>query len=94
LAELRAIEDGTDGFVDGGAPRLQPLGTSMHYLGTTRMGLVDDGHSVCGPTGAVWGHPTVFVVGNGVIDTATACNPTLTSVAYALLTADARQLLA
>jgi choline dehydrogenase-like flavoprotein len=48
------------------------------------MGQADDGDSVCGPDRQVWGVPGLFVAGNGVIPTATACNPTLTSVALAV----------
>lgn len=65
-------------------PFVMPLGASLHYQGTTRMGLVDDGTSVCSVESEVWGAPGVFVAGNGVIPTATACNPTLTSVALAV----------
>lgn len=66
------------------SPFVLPLGSSLHYQGTTRMGPSDDGESVCGPDSEVWGAPGVFVAGNGVIPTATACNPTLTSVALAV----------
>ncbi|MBW9120059.1 GMC family oxidoreductase N-terminal domain-containing protein [Microbacterium trichothecenolyticum] len=62
-------------------PFTLPLGSSLHYQGTTRMGETDDGTSVCGPDSEVWGVPGLFVAGNGVIPTATACNPTVTSVA-------------
>jgi choline dehydrogenase-like flavoprotein len=62
-------------------PFTMPLGSSLHYQGTTRMGEVDDGTSVCDTSSEVWGTPGVFVAGNGVIPTSTACNPTLTSVA-------------
>ncbi len=65
-------------------PFTLPLGSSLHYQGTTRMGEADDGTSVCGPDSEVWGVPGLFVAGNGVIPTATACNPTLTSVALAV----------
>ncbi|GAA1942875.1 GMC oxidoreductase [Microbacterium deminutum] len=65
-------------------PFTMPLGASLHYQGTTRMGEMDDGRSVCGPDSEVWGVPGLFVAGNGVIPTATACNPTLTSVALAV----------
>lgn len=72
-------------FFEGSEPRLLPAGSSMHYQGTVRMGLTDDGRSVCAPTSRVWGFENVYVGGNGVIPTATACNPTPTSVALAVL---------
>lgn len=65
-------------------PFTMPLGSSLHYQGTVRMGEVDDGTSVCGPDSELWSAPGVFVAGNGVIPTSTACNPTLTSVALAV----------
>lgn len=68
----------------GDRPFTLPLGSSLHYQGSTRMGPVDDGTSVCDTDGRVWGVPGLFVAGNGVIPTATACNPTLTSVALAV----------
>jgi choline dehydrogenase-like flavoprotein len=68
----------------GDAPITLPLGASLHYQGTVRMGETDDGRSVCDPDSAVWGVRGLFVAGNGVIPTATACNPTLTSVGLAV----------
>jgi choline dehydrogenase-like flavoprotein len=65
-------------------PALATGGSSLHYQGTTRMGLHDDGTSVCGPTSEVWGVSGLYVAGNNVIPTAIACNPTLTSVALAV----------
>ncbi|MGY1849305.1 GMC oxidoreductase [Blastococcus sp. SYSU DS1021] len=70
-----------------GDPFVMPSGSSLHYLGTTRMGSADDGTSVCDPTGRVWNTQNLYVGGNNVIPTATACNPTLTAVALGLLTA-------
>ncbi len=68
----------------GDRPFTMPLGSSLHYQGTTRMGETDDGRSVCSPDSEVWAAPALFVAGNGVIPTATACNPTLTGVALAV----------
>src|SRR6478609_1193799 len=70
-------------------PIVLPAGTSLHYQGSTRMGTTDDGTSVCDVRSQVWGHPGLVVAGNGVIPTSTACNPTLTSVALAVLGARA-----
>lgn len=65
-------------------PFVLPPGSSLHYQGSTRMGVSDDGESVCSPDSEVWGAEGLFVAGNGVIPTATACNPTLTAVALAI----------
>jgi choline dehydrogenase-like flavoprotein len=65
-------------------PFVLPPGASLHYQGSTRMGLEDDGESVCSPDSEVWGVAGLFVAGNGVIPTPTACNPTLTAVALAV----------
>ena len=62
-------------------PFLLPAGSSLHYQGTVRLGTVDDGESVCDPASRVWSTENLYVGGNGVISTATACNPTLTAVA-------------
>lgn len=65
-------------------PMTLPAGASLHYQGTVRMGQTPDGTSVCSPESRVWDVAGLYVAGNGVIPTATACNPTLTSVALAI----------
>lgn len=72
----------------GGEPMLLPAGTSLHYQGTHRIGPQDDGTSVCDAEGRVWEMQNLYLGGNGAIPTATACNPTLTAVALAVLAAD------
>ena len=89
MAQQRRAAQALGGFIPGGEPRLLPAGTSLHYQGTVRMGDSDDGTSVCDPASAVWGVPGLYVGGNGVIPTPTACNPTLSSVALAVRAARA-----
>jgi choline dehydrogenase-like flavoprotein len=71
-------------FVTGQEPAQLPDGISLHYMGTMRMGRSNDGTSVCDSMSRVWEVDGLVVGGNGVIPTATAANPTLTSVALAV----------
>jgi choline dehydrogenase-like flavoprotein len=70
-------------FVEG-MPKVMPPGSSLHYMGTIRMGPADDGTSVCDSYSRVWGVPGLVLAGNGLIPTANSANPTLTSVALAV----------
>lgn len=70
-------------FVEG-TPKVMPPGSSLHYMGTVRMGAADDGASVCDSYSPVWGIDGLLLAGNGLIPTANSCNPTLTSVAIAV----------
>jgi pyranose oxidase len=65
-------------------PRLLPNGSSLHYMGTMRAGVEDDGTSVADPYSRVWGVENLVVGGNALIPTANTMNPTLTSVAIAV----------
>ncbi|MFJ4928207.1 GMC oxidoreductase [Streptomyces sp. NPDC088736] len=49
-----------------------------------QLGPADDGTGVCGNHSRVWNTLVLWVAGNNVIPTATARNPTLTSVALAV----------
>ena len=66
-------------------PFTMPLGASLHYQGTTRMGEPRRRRErVRARQRGLGGATALYVAGNGVIPTATACNPTLTSVALAV----------
>jgi pyranose oxidase len=71
-------------FLPGAGPRLMPPGTSLHYMGTTRIGQDNDGTCVTDRYSQVWEFKNLFVGGNGMIPTANVVNPTLTSVAIAV----------
>ncbi|MDP9936763.1 choline dehydrogenase-like flavoprotein [Paenarthrobacter nicotinovorans] len=87
IREMTEQADGVGDFFPGSHPRLLPAGSSLHYQGSVRMGEANDGTSVCDPNSRVWGYQNLYVAGNGVIPTATACNPTPTSMALAVLAA-------
>ena len=65
-------------------PRLLPNGSSLHYMGTMRMGTADDGTTVTDPYSRVWGFDNLIVGGNALIPTANTMNPTLMSTAIAV----------
>ncbi|MFE1665135.1 GMC oxidoreductase [Microbacterium sp. P02] len=81
-ADLRQVGEALGVFV--AEPRLMPNGSSLHYMGTTRIGETDDGTSVADPWSRVWGVDGLLIGGNGTIPTANTMNPTLTSVAIAV----------
>jgi C-glycoside oxidase len=89
LANIARAGTALGAFPAGGEPRVMPKGSSLHYMGTIRMGERDDGASVCDSFSRVWGYDNLVVGGNGLIPTANACNPTLTSVALAVRACDA-----
>jgi pyranose oxidase len=72
-------------FLPRAEPQVLAQGSSFHFQGTFRMGEKRETQdSVCDPYPKVWDMENLYLGGNGIIPTATACNPTLTSVALAL----------
>lgn len=77
------------GVVGGGWNSwLGPWGSSLHLMGTYRMGSRDDGTSVADSHSRVWGYDNLYVGGNGLLSERNACNPTLQTVALALRSVD------
>lgn len=74
--------------IENGQQTLMPAGSSLHYEGTTRLGAENDGESVCDVYCQVWNFENLFIGGNSVIPMATTSNPTLTSVALAVRSAE------
>ena len=88
MVDMEAIAANLGGYVPRQPPHYLPPGSALHITGTTRAGK-SRGDSVCDKTGKVWGTNDLYVGGNGVIPTGTACNPTLTSMCFAIVGAEA-----
>jgi len=72
----------------GMAVHLMPFGSSLHLMGTHRMG-ADPRTSVVNAQGRVWNSENLYLAGNGVLGSRNSCNPTLTTVALGLRAAEA-----
>jgi hypothetical protein len=68
---------------DGMSPMLRPIGSSLHLMGTYRIGR-DAETSVADPGCRVWGWDNLYLAGNGLLGSRNSCNPTLTTVALGL----------
>jgi pyranose oxidase len=75
------------GFLSPSEPQFMTPGLTLHVHGTVRLGNRHD-TSVADKNGKVWGIENLYVGGNGVLPVANACNPTLTSLAIALHSAN------
>ncbi|WP_405823694.1 GMC oxidoreductase [Streptomyces sp. NBC_01390] len=89
LSEVRSLAEEFGPFDPATESALLPPGSSLHLTGTVRSGAADDGTSVCGPDGRVWGFDNLYLAGNGVIPTSMAANVTLTGAVTAVRAARA-----
>ena len=83
MADLRRAAAALGSYLPGAEPRFIVPTLPWHIAGTVRMGTNAD-TSVVDPGSKVWGLRNLYLGGNGLIPTANASNPTLTSVAMAL----------
>jgi len=81
--EMSAVASKLGGFLPGSAPRFMEPGLALHIGGVMRAG-DDENTSVVNSNCRVWKFSNLYLAGNGVIPTAFAANPTLTSIALAI----------
>ena len=89
LKELFLLSTDLGDIVTGWGMRVPARGGSMHLMGSCRMDATDSDTSVVSPEGRLWGYQNCYVAGNAVLGQRNASNPTLTTIAFALHTADA-----
>jgi hypothetical protein len=89
LRELFLLSSDLGDLVTGWGMQVPARGGSMHLMGSCRMDAAQSSTSVVSPDGRLWGYENCYVAGNAVLGERNASNPTLSTVAFALQTADA-----
>jgi len=87
IKDMCNVSGNLGGYLPGSEPQFMPPGSALHLAGTTRAGLDAEAH-VADTSCKVFNFDNLYVAGNGVIPTGFAANPTLTSMCYALRTAE------
>lgn len=83
MRDMQDVAAVLGGYLPGSEPRFLPPGAAIHTCGTTRAGKKKD-DSCCDEFSRVWGMKNLYVGGLNVIPGATASNPTLTAMCFAI----------
>ncbi|KAK7040715.1 hypothetical protein VNI00_009621 [Paramarasmius palmivorus] len=87
MTDMCDVASKLGGYLPGSAPQFMSRGLALHLGGTVRAGLDKNTH-VADTYCKVYDFDNLYVAGNGVIPTGFGANPTLTSIGYAIRTAE------
>ncbi|RPB08343.1 pyranose oxidase [Morchella conica CCBAS932] len=83
MQDMCTVATQVGGYLPGSEPQFMEPGLALHICGTTRAG-ADDKDSVVDKFSKVHNTTNLYLGGNNVIPTRNACNPTLTSMCFAI----------